>query len=34
LLIAAIDREAQELPLHRVDPGDIGRNEMIAAPFA
>jgi hypothetical protein len=25
LLIAAIDREAPELPLYRVDPGDIGR---------
>ena len=33
-LIAVVGREAQELPLHCVDPGDIGRNEMIAAPFA
>src|ERR1700738_790662 len=33
-LVAAIGCEAQELPLHRVDLGDIGSNEMIAAPFA
>src|ERR1700742_3722813 len=33
-LIATIGSEAQELPFHRVDPGDIGRNEMIAAALA
>src|ERR1700722_19515338 len=33
-LIVGIGCKEQELPLHRVDPGDIGRNEMIAAPFA
>ena len=33
-LIPAIGRKLQELPLHRVDPGYIGCNEMIAASFA
>ncbi len=33
-LIVAIGCKEQELPLHRVDLGDIGRNEMISAPFA
>ena len=33
-LISAIGRKARELPLHRVDPGDIGRDEMIAAALA
>src|ERR1700744_531570 len=32
-LIAAIGRQAQELPFHRIDPRDIGRNEVIAAAF-
>src|SRR5258708_1690444 len=33
-LIAAVGRKLQELPLHRVDPGDVSRNEMIPPPFA
>lgn len=33
-LIAVIRRKAQKLPLHRVDPGDVGRDEVIAAALA
>jgi hypothetical protein len=33
-LIAAASRKLQEQPLHRVYLGDVGRNEMISAPFA
>ena len=33
-LIPAVGGKAQELPLHRVDPGDIGRDEVIAAALA
>ena len=33
-LIPFIGCKPHELPLHRVDPGDIGRNEMIAAALA
>jgi hypothetical protein len=32
-LISAIAREAQELPLHRIDPSNIRRDEVIAAAF-
>jgi hypothetical protein len=34
LLVAAIGRKTQELPLHRIDPGEVGRDEVIAAPLA
>src|SRR6185369_7044762 len=34
ILEPVIGRQALELPLHRIDPGDIGCNEMIAAPLA
>ena len=30
-LVRTIDRKPQELPLHRVDVSEIGRDEMIAA---
>jgi hypothetical protein len=33
-LSAAIGCKLQELPLHGVDLGDVGRDEMISAPFA
>src|ERR1700733_6462513 len=32
-LVPAVGREAQELPLHRIDVSDIGRNEVVAAAF-
>jgi hypothetical protein len=31
VLVRAIGREPQELPLHRIDVRDIGRDEVIAA---
>ena len=33
-LIPAVGGKAQELPLHRIDPGEIGRDEVIAAALA
>jgi len=33
VLIPAVGRKAKELTLHCVDPGDIGRDEVIAAAF-
>ncbi len=33
VLIPAVGHKAQELALHCVDPGDIGRDEVIAAAF-
>src|ERR1035437_2206388 len=33
VLIPAVGRKAKELALHCVDPGDIGRDEVIAAAF-
>ena len=33
-LVRTIGRKAQELPLHRIDVSDIGRDEMIAAALA
>jgi len=33
-LVPAIGRKAQELPLHRIDLGEIGGDEVIAAPLA
>ena len=33
-LQAAIGREALELPFHRIDPGDIACDEVIAAALA
>src|SRR5471032_449023 len=33
VLIPAVGRKAQELALNCVDPGDIGRDEVIAAAF-
>ena len=33
VLIPAVGRKAQELPLHRIDPGEIGRDEVIAAAY-
>src|SRR6202011_2157173 len=33
VLIPVVGRKAKELPLHCVDPGDIGRDEVIAAAF-
>jgi len=33
-LVPAIGRKAKELPLHRIDFGEIGGDEVIAAPLA
>src|ERR1700733_4948550 len=33
-LVPVVGREAQELPLHRIDVSDIGRDEVIAAALA
>ena len=33
-LVPAIGRKAKELPLHRIDLGEIGGDEVIAAPLA
>ena len=33
-LILVVDRKAQKLPLHRIDLGEVGRDEMIAAALA
>ena len=33
-LVPAIGRKAQELPLHRIDLGEIDGDEVIAAPLA
>ena len=33
-LVPAIGRKAQELPLHRIDPSEIARDEVIAAALA
>ena len=33
-LAPVVDRKAQKLPLHRIDLGEIGRDEVIAAALA
>jgi hypothetical protein len=33
-LIPTVGRKAKELPLHLIDPGEIGRDEVIAAALA
>ena len=33
-LILVVDRKAQKLPLHRIDLGEVGRDEMITAALA
>jgi hypothetical protein len=34
LLIPVIGRKPHELSFHRIDPGDVGRDEVIAAALA
>jgi hypothetical protein len=34
LLVLIVDRKTQKLPLHRIDLGQVGRDEMIAAALA
>jgi len=34
MLFAVTRRQPQKPPLHRVDPGDIGRDEVVAAALA
>ena len=32
-LVPDVVRQSLELPFHRIDPGDIGRDEVVAAAF-